>query len=74
MKITILNGNSDADNIKFDNYLRELSDSLESSNHTVNILKLREMDIKHCVGCFGCWIRTPGQVFSKMIHTIFAER
>jgi len=30
MKITILNGNPNADNVKFDNYLKELSDLLES--------------------------------------------
>jgi len=51
MKITILNGNPNADNVKFDNYLKELSDLLESSNHTVTILKLREMDIRYCLGC-----------------------
>jgi len=65
MKIIILNGNPDADNIKFDNYLRDLSDSLESDNHTTNILKLREMNIKYCIGCFGCWLKTPGQCIFK---------
>jgi multimeric flavodoxin WrbA len=61
MKITILNGNPNADNVKFDNYLKELSDLLDSNNHTVTILKLREMDIKYCTGCFGCWVKTPGE-------------
>jgi hypothetical protein len=61
MKITILNGNPNADNVKFDNYLKELSDLLDSNNHTATILKLREMDIKYCTGCFGCWVKTPGE-------------
>ena len=61
MKVTILNGNPNADNVKFDNYLKNLSDSLESSKHTVTILKLREMDIRYCIGCWGCWIKTPGE-------------
>ncbi len=61
MKITILNGNPNADNVKFDNYLEELADLLESRNHTVTISKLREMDIKYCMGCFGCWVKTPGE-------------
>jgi len=61
MKITILNGNPDVNNAKFDNYLKNLSDLLESSNHTVTILKLREWDIKYCTGCFGCWVKTPGE-------------
>lgn len=22
---------------------------------------LRELDIHHCLGCFGCWVQTPGE-------------
>lgn len=61
MKITILNGNPNADNVKFDNYLKELSDLLKSRKHTVTIFKLRETDIRYCIGCFGCWVKTPGE-------------
>jgi hypothetical protein len=65
MKITILNGNPDAGNVTFDNYLKELSDLLESSRHTVTILKLREIDTRYCIGCWGCWIKTPGECIVK---------
>ncbi len=61
MKITILNGNPDANNNVFDGYLKKLSDVLVSHNHLVNILDLREMDIRYCVGFFGCWLKTPGE-------------
>lgn len=61
MKITILNGNPNAASIEFDNYLKRLSDLLESNNHTVTILKLREMGIRYCIGCFYCWVKTPGE-------------
>jgi len=61
MKITILNGNPNAGNAKFDNYLKNLSDLLESSNHAVTAFQLREMDIRYCIGCFGCWVKTPGE-------------
>ena len=44
MKVTVLNGNPDADNVHFDDYLKSLSALLESSNHTVTVLQLREMD------------------------------
>ena len=61
MKITILNGNTDADNVQFDNYLKELSDLLKSSKHTVTILQLRNIDVRYCIGCWGCWLKTPGE-------------
>ena len=61
MKITILNGNPDANNDVFDGYLKKLSDALVSDNHLVTILDLREMDIRYCIGCFGCWLKTPGK-------------
>jgi len=61
MKITILNGNPNAENVKFDNYLKELSDLLESSKHKVTILQLRDIDVRYCIGCWGCWLKTPGE-------------
>jgi multimeric flavodoxin WrbA len=63
VQITILNGNPDAENAQFDGYLKELSDLLESNKHTVTTFKLRDMDIRYCIGCFGCWVKTPGECF-----------
>jgi multimeric flavodoxin WrbA len=61
VKITILNGNPDNNNVRFDGYLKEISDLLESSKHTVTTFKLRDMDIRYCIGCWGCWLKTPGE-------------
>jgi len=61
MKITVLNGNPDASNDVFDSYLKNLSDLLESAGHIVTVFQLREMDIRYCVGCFNCWVKTPGE-------------
>jgi multimeric flavodoxin WrbA len=61
MKITVLNGNPNEDDTRFDDYLRRLSDLLESAGHTVTLLRLRDMDVKYCTGCFDCWVKTPGQ-------------
>ena len=64
MRITILNGNPDSANTEFDNYLKILSDSLESKDHVVVGFTLREMDTRYCIGCFGCWLKTPGECSS----------
>lgn len=58
MRITILNGNP-ADG-KLDEYLRELVPLLQGQ-HQVTVFDLREMDIKYCTGCFGCWVKKPGE-------------
>ena len=61
MKITILNGNPEKENNAFDDYLKDLSDSLESSGHEVTTFTIRDLDIRYCIGCFGCWVKTPGE-------------
>ena len=61
MKITILNGNPDAGNAAFDGYLKHVYDKLTSDGHAVTVFELREMDIRYCIGCFDCWVKTPGE-------------
>ena len=61
MRIAILNGNPDMENRGFDGYLARLGEVLAAEQHQVTALTLREMDIRYCVGCFGCWVKTPGQ-------------
>lgn len=61
MKITILNGNPEAGDSPFDRYVDKLVTALSVENHAVENLKLRDMEIKTCTGCFGCWVKTPGE-------------
>jgi multimeric flavodoxin WrbA len=60
MKITILNGNPDAADNGFDGYLARLAEKLEAGGHETVLFTLRDMDIRYCTGCFGCWGKTPG--------------
>jgi len=61
MKITILNGNPDGRNTDFDLFIEKLSIFLDKEQKKVRHLKLRGMDIKYCNGCWGCWVKTPGE-------------
>ncbi len=61
MKIVILNGNPNAANTAFDDYLKRLSGELTSGGHSVTTFDLKEMDLKYCIGCYDCWLKTPGQ-------------
>lgn len=35
------------------------------NNFTVESFVLRNMKIVHCMGCFGCWVKTPGMCVMK---------
>jgi hypothetical protein len=38
-----------------------LGDALEGIGTGVRLLRLEEMNVRPCIGCFGCWLRTPGE-------------
>ncbi|MBN2548652.1 MAG: hypothetical protein JXB15_05825 [Anaerolineales bacterium] len=59
MKITLLNGNPEPSD--FDNYLAQLKSSLQAENHLVTQIDLRDLPLRYCIGCWGCWVKTPGQ-------------
>jgi multimeric flavodoxin WrbA len=63
MKITILNGNPSSS--EFDGYLAHLKTRLEEEGHSVDNLFLREIEFSYCIGCFGCWVKTPGVCSSQ---------
>ncbi len=65
MKVTILNGNPDAENTIFDTYLERLTRTLTAAQHQATTLTLRDMDIKYCMGCWGCWVKTPGECVAR---------
>jgi multimeric flavodoxin WrbA len=63
MKITILNGNPEPSS--FDEYLARLERTLEEGGHAVTRLDLRDLRLGYCIGCFGCWVKTPGQCVAR---------
>jgi len=63
MKITILNGSPQP--AAFDAYLAQLTSTLQCTGHTVTQIDLRDIPLRHCVGCFGCWVKTPGQCVAR---------
>lgn len=61
MRALVLNGNPDTGNRAFEVYLEHLARALTEAHHEVETLILRDMDIRHCSGCWGCWVKTPGE-------------
>ena len=63
MKITILNGSPERGML--DTYLAQLKPALETGGHTVTQIDLRELTLRYCVGCWGCWVKTPGECANR---------
>lgn len=60
MKITIINGNPKLKTGKFDKYLSKLSSSLKNNGNEVSMINLKNMKLNNCIGCYSCWVKTPG--------------
>lgn len=59
MKVTLINGSPEQGT--FDAYLAQLVRKLNQAGHSVTRIDLRDVALRHCIGCFGCWVKTPGQ-------------
>lgn len=58
MRITVLDGFAQADGSGAT--LQALQANAQGNGHTLDVIPLRELTIAPCIGCFGCWIKTPG--------------
>lgn len=46
---------------------QELKEFLQSIGHRVSCYEVQKEDMHYCVGCFGCWLKTPGECVFKDI-------
>lgn len=60
IKALILNGETD-EGIDLSAISQTLKDALEDKKYDVEEKKLKEIEIKPCMGCYACWIKTPGK-------------
>ena len=59
MKALILNGAREGETA-VDDAAEGVSEELRAAGWEVDCLRLRHTEIAGCLGCFGCWVRTPG--------------
>lgn len=61
MKVLALNSSprSDKESYTF-LMLNHLVEGMREAGADVEIVNLREKEIRHCTGCFTCWTKTPG--------------
>lgn len=64
MKAVILNGSNENEN-PLNTWEKSIIESLENHRWQVETVELRNKKLATCIGCFGCWIKTPGQCILK---------
>lgn len=60
LKTVLLNG-AGAGNALSERGLRAVQSALQETGCQVQAFDLEQRSIEFCKGCFGCWIRTPGE-------------
>jgi hypothetical protein len=45
--------------------LNHLVSGMREGGADVEVVELRKKSIKHCIGCFTCWTKTPGECIHK---------
>jgi len=68
MKVLVISDASDTSKLGM-KIKQELKDFLQKNGHKVSVYDIQTQDMHHCVGCFGCWIKTPGECVYKDIST-----
>ena len=60
MKALILDGSAEPGGV-IESARQALVAEFAELNWQVEQFTLRDMEIAHCIGCFGCWMKTPGE-------------
>jgi multimeric flavodoxin WrbA len=60
MEILLLNG-SPSGVVLMESSLEKISQTLKVGGHSISQVVLRDLKVKHCVGCWNCWVKTPGE-------------
>ncbi|MGA3059275.1 MAG: flavodoxin family protein [Candidatus Bathyarchaeia archaeon] len=64
MKAVIFNGAKEGD-LTIDAIEKAISDRLTEVGWEVEPIELHNIHIAYCLGCFGCWLKTPGECVIK---------
>ncbi|MGF1506835.1 MAG: flavodoxin family protein [Anaerolineae bacterium] len=72
MRALILNGEHPARPLT--HIQAALSAALREAGYQVESITLHQTSIKHCVGCWGCWVKTPGECVIQDDNPAIADR
>ncbi|OOM75513.1 2-amino-4-deoxychorismate dehydrogenase [Clostridium puniceum] len=65
MKVLAINGSPRGENGNTEVLLKPFLKGCEEEGAEIETIYLKDKNIKHCSGCFTCWIKTPGKCIHK---------
>ena len=74
MKMLAINGSPRGENGNTEVILRSFLKGAEEAGAGTEVIYLKDKTINHCLGCFSCWIRTPGICVQKDDMSEIIER
>ncbi|MFW9835764.1 MAG: flavodoxin family protein, partial [Candidatus Thorarchaeota archaeon] len=60
MKVLALNGSPRMKTSSTYHMLKPLLEGMEGAGAETELIHIRELDLEFCIGCYTCWVRTPG--------------
>ena len=61
MKVLALNGSPRMKSSSTFHMLDPLLEGMRSAGAETELVHLRKLDLRECIGCYTCWVRTPGK-------------
>jgi multimeric flavodoxin WrbA len=61
MNIALIDAGPMGSGGRYDAYIGELVRQLGQRGHPVDHVRLPHLKLSHCIGCWSCWVQTPGR-------------
>lgn len=65
MKVLAINGSPHGPRGNTERILQPFLEGAREAGAETKVIYLRDLEIKHCIGCFTCWTKTPGVCVQK---------
>ncbi len=74
MHVMAINGSPREERSATFHILDPLLEGMRAAGATTELVHLGHLQIKHCLGCFLCWVKTPGECVQKDDMSAVLER
>jgi len=65
MKVLSLNGSPRMKASSTYHMLKPLLEGMEGAGAETELVHIRKLNLEFCIGCYTCWVRTPGECINK---------